>query len=139
MTKSDKSSIFVADSSGIISLLSETDSNHQRALSAKREFEKLTGSVLVPAEVLSETINLVGKKFGHEAALSFYSTIDRSETFFVIDSSKEIRDLTFALLKKQAGSVSFTDCLVMACANQYKSKQIFGFDEIFKKSGYQVP
>ncbi len=35
-------------------------------------------------------------------------------------------------------SVSYTDCVVMAVADEYHTTQIFGFDEDFKKHGYRV-
>ena len=43
-----------------------------------------------------------------------------------------------ALLKFEAISeaVSFTDCLVMAVANEYGTKDIFGFDKQFADAGY---
>jgi predicted nucleic acid-binding protein len=34
--------------------------------------------------------------------------------------------------------VSFTDCVVMAVADTYGTKRIFGFDEAFTKNGYRV-
>ena len=30
----------------------------------------------------------------------------------------------------------FTDCIVMANADSFKTKDIFGFDEVFRKNGY---
>jgi predicted nucleic-acid-binding protein len=44
-----------------------------------------------------------------------------------------------ALLKFEAVSeaVSFTDCLVMAVADEYGTKDIFGFDKHFEDAGYQ--
>jgi predicted nucleic acid-binding protein len=35
--------------------------------------------------------------------------------------------------------VSFTDCLVMAVADRFGTKVIFGFDEVFRKNGYRIP
>jgi predicted nucleic acid-binding protein len=39
----------------------------------------------------------------------------------------------------QPQSISFTDCIVMATADVHQTEQIFGFDEAFDKSGYQIP
>lgn len=35
--------------------------------------------------------------------------------------------------------VSYTDCLVMAVADIHGTTSVFGFDDIFRKSGYQLP
>jgi predicted nucleic acid-binding protein len=44
-----------------------------------------------------------------------------------------------ALFKFDAASqaVSFTDCLVMTVADEYGTKDIFGFDKQFEDAGYQ--
>jgi predicted nucleic acid-binding protein len=39
-------------------------------------------------------------------------------------------------LKDQVPGVSLTDCLVMAVADEYGIKDIFGFDMQFVESGY---
>jgi hypothetical protein len=38
--------------------------------------------------------------------------------------------------QSRAESVSFTDCMVMATADHYGTRLIFGFDEVFRKNGY---
>jgi predicted nucleic acid-binding protein len=60
----------------------------------------------------------------------------QSEVFTVIDTTPTMRNSALALYDKQPASVSFTDCLVMACADEYKTKLIFGFDSAFRKNGY---
>jgi predicted nucleic acid-binding protein len=34
---------------------------------------------------------------------------------------------------------SFVDCLVMASANLYRTRDIFGFDAVFTENGYRLP
>jgi predicted nucleic acid-binding protein len=50
----------------------------------------------------------------------------------------EPHDNTNALKKfaKLPESVSFTDCLVMAAADEYYTPDIFGFDKQFAEAGY---
>jgi predicted nucleic acid-binding protein len=39
--------------------------------------------------------------------------------------------------KTAADAVSFTDCIVMAVADEYGTREIFGFDKQFADAGYQ--
>jgi predicted nucleic acid-binding protein len=46
--------------------------------------------------------------------------------------------ITAALEKfnEQPPAVSLTDCIVMAVADAYKTKEVFGFDKQFEDAGY---
>lgn len=129
----------VADSSGIVSLVTETDRNHAPAVALAQRFVDNPGSILVPSDVLSETLNVLGKKAGHETAIKTGQTILGSDAFIVVYPDEEIIEDAFELFRSQRESVSFTDCLVMATAAYYDINDIFGFDEIFAKSGYITP
>jgi predicted nucleic acid-binding protein len=54
-----------------------------------------------------------------------------SETFVILDSS--------ALIAQTNKRPSFVDCLVMATADFYDTREIFGFDAVFAKNGYSLP
>lgn len=132
MTKFSKT--IIADSSGIISLFHSDDKNHKKAIKIKNQFNGSKGLFLVPSEVLSETLNIVGKKISHEAAIKIYELI--SEICEIVPSDKNTLDAALEIFKSQNKQTSFTDCIVMALADQYETKYIFGFDEVFEKSGY---
>ena len=42
-----------------------------------------------------------------------------------------------AKFKDQPSGVSLTDCIVMAVADDYGTKDIFGFDKQFEDAGYK--
>lgn len=128
--------IIVADSSGLFSLLVDSDANHKKALKINDQHLKTEGIVIVPSEILSELINVVGKKFDHIKAIVVASDILKSKVFNVENTSDLIRDTALKKYRYQPKSVSFTDCLVMAFADFYETKEIFGFDEAFRKNGY---
>lgn len=127
----------IADSSGIISLISKSDKNHGKAVEISRKLDKVKGSVIVPGEVFSETLNIAGKKLGHSVALSIAESIQSAESFIIFDTTEEIRKRALDTYRNQPESVSFTDCIVMAAADLFDTKEIFGFDEVFHKSGYK--
>jgi len=126
----------IADSSALVSLISETDKNHKIALGVVNDFKETSGSIIVPCDVFSETINVVGKKIGQDIAIAVAQEITESGVFIVMESSENLRQQALSIFKKQPASVSFTDCVVMSFADKFETKAIFGFDETFKKNGY---
>ena len=102
-------SIIIADSSGIISLISESDKNHPLAEDVSLKLEKDKGSVIIPSEVFAETLNIAGKKLGHKIALSVADKILSIKTFLISDTNEKIRNRALEIFKHQPESVSFTD------------------------------
>lgn len=128
--------IIIADASGLISTFIKKDQNHKLAKKIKEKTIKDKSIIYLPHEVFSETINVVGRKVGHDAAVDLGKTLLETDLFFILPSSYALINRALELLYKQAKSVSFTDCLVMAFADEYETKEIFGFDEAFHKNGY---
>lgn len=129
----------IIDSSGFISLASITDSNFQKATSFSQSIMEKDKTVIMPGEVFTEIVNVVGKKIGHDAAIKQAGVILASETIILAETTSEIRSNALAKFTKQPKTVSFTDCLVMAVADIFTTKEIFGFDKVFIKNGYLIP
>jgi len=127
----------VTDSSALISLASITDQNHKVAQNVVNWIKENTITNVLPGEVLTESLNAIGRKFGHSPANLLYDQIINDRTFLIQETNQEIRSRAFEKFKDQSGSVSFTDCLVMAFSDYFKTKLIFGFDEDFKKNKYE--
>src|SRR5690348_16359286 len=58
----------IADTSGLVSLATDTDQNHKPAAKAAAKLRKTARPILLPFDVLVETVNVLGKKSGHETA-----------------------------------------------------------------------
>lgn len=127
----------VTDSSALISLASVTDQNHKVAKNVVNWVKENTVTNVLPGEVLTESINAIGRKFGRPPAIELSEQILNDKTFLIQETNQEIRLRALEIFKRQSGSASFTDCLVMAFSDHFKTKLIFGFDEHFKKNGYQ--
>ena len=127
----------VADSSALVSLATATDSNYHKATDIAQIIKEEDLQVVIPGDVFSETLNVLGRKSNHQIALGTAETILNSNCFIIAETNTEIRNNALEIFKGQAQSVSFTDCLVMAFANHYHTKTIFGFDEVFRKNKYQ--
>jgi predicted nucleic acid-binding protein len=95
--------------------------------------------MFIPSDVFTETLNVIGKKFGHkEASLVAETFLDR-KAFHIFEVSPDVRTTALANFRTQPNAVSFTDCIVMATADALRTKEIFGFDEVFGKNGYRLP
>ena len=126
----------IADSSALVSLSSITDNNHQIANRQSLQIEKTDRQVIVPGEIFSETLNVLGKKVSKEIAIRTGSKIIKTKMFIIAETTLEVRIEALEKFQKQPKSVSFTDCIVMAFADEYETREIFGFDDAFRKNGY---
>jgi len=137
MTNNNTSTI--ADTSGLISLISESDSNWEKAQKIKNLLKKHSRPMIIPAEIYAETMNVLGRKGGHEFAVTSMDNLLISSLILVVESNNEIRFNAVTLFEKSPASVSYTDCLVMAFADHFETKIIFGFDGAFAKNDYKLP
>lgn len=126
----------IIDTSAFISLGSVADSNYTKAQQISKEIQQNDISIIVSGEIFAETINIIGKKVNHQAAIKQAEAILTSNNLTIAEITPVIRNNALKIFKKQPASVSFTDCLVMAFADEYETKHIFGFDETFRKNGY---
>jgi predicted nucleic acid-binding protein len=138
MKKNKSTTLVVADTSGLMSLLVDTDANHHKALAQSAAFDERPGAVVIPSHVFSELMNVLGKKLGHRVAVAIGQQIIANPTYLIVESDKEL-EAALERFAQQISSVSFTDCIVMAVADRVGTKLIFGFDEVFRKNGYQLP
>ena len=63
--------------------------------------------------------------------------LSKTAPFLVIDSSPAAREKALSRLLTLSASVSYTDAVVMAVADEYETQKIFGFDEAFANCGYE--
>lgn len=130
------SSNIIGDSSAFFSLVIKKDQNHSNATTTIREIIDNKASVIVPGEVFTELVNILGKKVNHLVAIKTGKMILQKPELTIIETTDVIRGSAFEKFKEQPKSVSFTDCIVMAFADHFETQEIFGFDEAFKKNGY---
>jgi predicted nucleic acid-binding protein len=128
-----KSSVLIADTSGLFSLFSPDDHNHIVAKEAAERLGKESRDIIIPAAVYIEFLNILGRKANHSMAIA--AEAELTPPFLILN---EYQDYSNAL-KKFANlpeNVSFTDCVVMAIADKYNTLDIFGFDKQFEDAGY---
>lgn len=136
----------IADTSALISLASVTDNNHSKAVLYSQMLVKTNRSLIIPSDVIAETVNTVGRKIGHKWAIEVGQELLGSKAYTIMDSNDYTRSLAFEKFKMQKSSeqrlkpakVSYTDCIVMAVADLCETKDVFGFDRGFAENGYAI-
>ncbi len=126
----------IIDSSAFISLSNVTDSNYKIAIAISKRIDQENRRLIMPGEIFTEIVNVAGKKVGHQAAIDQANAILSQQALVLSETTTNIRQNALEKFKEQPEAVSFTDCLIMAFADEYETKEIFGFDEAFSKNGY---
>ncbi len=129
---------YVIDTSFLISLFAVDDSNHEAALRWMEDVAEHPPHLVIPGDVLTELLNIVGRRKGHQEASKLAEGILESGDYDIAETTSDIRTAALAFFKESANSVSFTDCVVMAIANAQDTRNILGFDKIFKQAGYNA-
>ena len=107
----------IADTSGLVSLATDTDQNHEPATKAAAKLRKAARPILLPFDVLVETVNVLGKKSGHETARKAASEFLHPESQFLLIETVSYLFTALEKFKDQPSAVSLTDCIVMAVAD----------------------
>lgn len=129
----------ILDSSGLMSLLNVADQLHGDALRVDAFLTAQDWLVLLPKEVLAETLNAIGKKVRREDAVRAGQAITQrydDHDIDLIHAERPIYDRVLDLLRTGTGNPSFVDCLVMALADEFETRYVFGFDSTFRKTLY---
>jgi predicted nucleic acid-binding protein len=125
--------VIIADTSGLISLFFPSDHNHEVAVQAANRLRNDHKDILIPAAVFVEFLNILGRIAGHKAALAAVAELQPP---FLILNEQSNNPQALQKFEVLPQSVSFTDCLVMAVADEYATPDIFGFDKQFEEAGY---
>ena len=140
------SAFVILDSSALIAQLNVKDLWHQKANTISEFIERADRKVILPAEVLAETLNRIGNNIGRQdAVLAGNALLERNETgdVLITHSNTDILKATLNLLNSVQEipdkRASFVDCLVMATAAFYDTREIFGFDAVFGRKGFYLP
>jgi predicted nucleic acid-binding protein len=126
----------IADTSALVSLATDTDHNHIPATEAAAYLREVSRPIILTADIFVETINVLGKRSGHETALKAAAELLRPGSQFVLIETIPYLHRALERFKDQAPGVSLTDCMVMVVADEYGTKDIFGFDMQFVEAGY---
>ena len=140
------STVVILDASALIAQINAKDLWHKKANTISEYMERTDRKVILPAEVLAETLNRIGNNIGRQdAVFAGNALLERNETgdILITHNNTDILAATLTLLKTVQEPpdkrTSFVDCLVMASATFYDTREIFGFDAVFVRNGFRLP
>src|SRR5256885_15132232 len=81
---------------------------------------------------------MVGKKQGHAKAYEVGQFLSKTAPFLVIDSSPAAREQALSRLLTLSASVSYTDAVVMAVADEYETQKISGLTRHLQTAAMRV-
>lgn len=132
----------IVDSSALVAILKSDDADHEKALQVDTRNTANDLYVLLPYEIVAETLNIIGKKVNRASAVEAGRTIllwQASGDVILLASDPQTLSLAIELQATAIGGPSYIDCLVMAHADKQRTPYVFGFDAAFSKNGYQCP
>lgn len=122
---------YFADSSYLISLLLDTDSNYFKALDLT---QATFGNLYISNYVLQEVITVVSKLRDSNFILNWLEKIFESKSFNIIYSSFSLDTKTIELIKTvKIKNISFIDYSNIIFMKEYEIDKLIAFDNHFKK------
>ncbi len=136
------SKVIIFDSSALVSLVKSDDQLHEQAQKVANELANSEYELLLPAEVLAESLNVLGRFVSRQVAHDIGQELLQQHAageLRIVQAESAAQEAALAKLLAAPGQPSYVDCLVMALADQYKTPYVFGFDACFRKNGYRLP
>lgn len=122
---------YFVDSSYLISLLLDTDSNHFEALDLS---QSICGNLYISNYVFQEVITVVSKLRDSDFILNWLDKIYESKSFNIIYSSFSLDTKTIELiLTVKNKNISFIDYSNIIFMKEYEFDKLLAFDSHFKK------
>jgi len=110
----------IADTSFLYALFSETDELHAKAVSEAGKADALS----IPSEILSETLSLVHRRQGFQAARATGDWIRAQANIEMCTPSKPIIEDTWRIFMSGAGKLSYPDSVVIAHCRALDAKPL---------------
>lgn len=127
--------IIFADTAGLVSLFSEKDSNHRKALQIVKKLR--SKSFLISKYIFAEVVTMLSQKEGKEKSIIVGEHLKNNYKWIDLDISME--NLAWELFKKQKSkNVSFVDCTTFALFKKGVFDAAFTFDSDFKSNNIPI-
>lgn len=126
------------DASGFISLTLENDSNHIKALKCAEYLVNNKIKTVTSNIAIYETVTVIAQKIGLEEGRRVLKSI-RNYAMEIIYVDAYLEDFAvkrFMAIKSK--NVSLFDCVHFAVMESASIKTVFGFDDHFKKAGFNI-
>jgi predicted nucleic acid-binding protein len=91
------------------------------------ELREAQRPIILPSDVLVETVNILGKRSSHETALKAVDALLKPGSQFILVETTSHVEAALRKFKEQPETVSLTDCIVMASGRSLQHKGYFRF------------
>jgi predicted nucleic acid-binding protein len=125
------------DTSAFVAVLNRSDENHDAARRIWKELLSEQDQLLTTSYVLVETIAVVQRRLGMEAARAFQESIVPLLRIEWVDAMLHRAGVS-AVLTANRRDLSLVDCVSFAVMRQLGLSQAFAFDAHFGEQGFQV-
>ncbi|MBW3582827.1 MAG: PIN domain-containing protein [Euryarchaeota archaeon] len=127
--------IFV-DTSVWVAIVDARDPHHGRAADWA---ERHQGRLVTSTDTFDETITLVLKRCGHDAAVKTGDLLRRPLDVELIEVTEEDRDAAWGLFMARSDKkYSFTDCTSFAVMRRLAIQEAATFDRDFEREGFKI-
>lgn len=127
------------DTGAYYGILDTRDQHHSKALKIWEKFEDSNWIHITSNHILDELATLLARKISYSYSAMQLREIYADPDIYIERSTHadELRALT--LFEKYADQkISFTDCISFAIMERLNIKQVFGFDQHFQYSGFEL-
>ncbi|MBR5504587.1 MAG: type II toxin-antitoxin system VapC family toxin [Methanobrevibacter sp.] len=127
---------YFLDTSFILSLILDSDSNHEKAINL---LNILNEDCYINNNVLNEVLTLIGRKLNVFDAKEVYFALIDSFTLLNEYNINDYNNKTFEIFEENIGEnskktkLSFTDSSIILTMNEYDIDKLVSFDEEFKR------
>ena len=115
MEKITSEAPIIADTSALVSLATETDHNHRPAVDAAAGLSQSARMIILPSDVLVETVNVLGKRSSRQTALKVATELLRPKSRLrymirtqVYLTEEQLRDIKRRARRENKGEAQVT-------------------------------
>jgi hypothetical protein len=127
------------DTSAFLAVFNPGDERHAEAgriLSSVRSDRR---ALVSSTDVFDELVGLLNRRLGPDAAVGFGEELRRADHCRLVRVDDEIRDRAWAIFKeRRLPKLSFTDCTSSAILTMCRIREVFTFDEDFRRLGHRT-
>ncbi|MBI3576490.1 PIN domain-containing protein [Candidatus Gottesmanbacteria bacterium] len=123
------------ETSFLISLFVDADSNHQKARIRYPSGEK---GLVTSEDNLKEALTVISQRRGRTASIDAYQQVIRDCDLLPVSSERFRAGLNLFLNPKLQKDISLIDCITAAICKELKIKKILTFDYHFKSFGLHL-
>jgi predicted nucleic acid-binding protein len=128
----------LVDTSSLVALKDKSDPNHNKSVKLSAKLQQLNADLYVSSDIIGETLTVISRKLGKNAALDFFEDYSKSNLKELFIDPKIHEKTRKFFLKVKFKNISFIDCSSVIAMKDSGIETIFALDSDFKKLGVSI-